>query len=73
MRTRRSLFVFGALLAVGVLLAPQAALAQQTDLAATDVPTAVTLADGYAGTGDQGHVGCSRGRYAVYRDSPTTR
>ena len=28
MRTRRSLFVFGALLAVGVLLAPQAALAQ---------------------------------------------
>ena len=36
MRTRRSLFVFGALLAVGVLLAPQAAFAQ---------PAAVTIND----------------------------
>ena len=39
MTTRRSLFVFGALLAVGVLLAPQAAFAQ---LAAGDTPQTVT-------------------------------
>ena len=39
MRTRRSLFVFGALLAVGVLLAPQATFAQTT-------PSNVKLAAG---------------------------
>ena len=41
MSTRRSLFVFGALLAVGVLLAPQVALAQQpsaSTVSATAVP-----------------------------------
>ena len=39
MRTRRSLFVFGVLLAVGVLLAPQATFAQTT-------PSNVKLAAG---------------------------
>ena len=41
MRTRRSLFVFGALLAVGVLLAPQAALAQTNPAAVTATPDAM--------------------------------
>ena len=43
MSTRRSLFVFGALVAVGVLLAPQSAFAQ---LQADDVPTSVVVTAG---------------------------
>ena len=43
MSTRRSLFVFGALLAVGVLLAPQSAFAQPTSVTATATDTTITV------------------------------
>ena len=43
MRTRRSLFVFGALLAVGVLLAPQSAFAQQVSAVMVEDVTSSTI------------------------------
>ena len=51
MSTRRSLFVFGALLAVGVLLAPQVAFAQEPPTTVTATAGTVTGTDATASIG----------------------